>query len=107
LASGTFQSFNQKVLVPKWFRVAAGLPTIMELTCLCASCAVIGGRITAYLGGTMLGALLENFELFRKTVVEIFPAGSDRRSSIDGMTLMSVAMAGQVAVSDLRISVIR
>ena len=41
---------------------------------------VIGaGGITAYFGGTMLGALLGSwFKLFRKTIVEIFPAGRYR-----------------------------
>ena len=57
LASGIVSIIQSKGFGPKWFRVGAGLPTIMgtDFAFVAPAAAVIGaGGITAYFGGTML-----------------------------------------------------
>lgn len=97
LASGIVSIIQSKGFGPKWFRVGAGLPTIMgtDFAFVAPAASVIGaGGITAYLGGTMLGALLEIIlRYFVKPLLKFSPpVVTGSVISLMGMTLMSVAM---------------
>lgn len=97
LASGIVSIIQSKGFGPKWFRVGAGLPTIMgtDFAFVAPAASVIGaGGITAYFGGTMLGALLEvGLSYFVKPLLKFFPpVVTGSVISLMGMTLMSVAM---------------
>lgn len=97
LASGVVSIIQSKGFGPKWFRVGAGMPTIMgtDFAFVAPAASVIGaGGILAYFGGTMMGSLLEIIlSYFVKPLMKFFPpVVTGSVISLMGMTLMSVAM---------------
>lgn len=98
LVSGIVSIIQSKGLGPKRFRVGAGIPTIMgtDFGFVGPANAVIntmGGGIAGYLGGTMMGALLEvGLSFFVKPLMKFFPpVVTGSVIALMGMTLMPVA----------------
>lgn len=97
LVSGIVSIIQSKGFGPKWFRVGAGVPTIMgtDFAFVGPAAAVIShGGIAAYFGGTMMASLVEIvMSYFIKPVMKFFPpVVTGSVISLMGMTLMSVAM---------------
>lgn len=98
LVSGIVSIIQSKGFGPKKFRVGAGIPTIMgtDFGFVGPANAVIntmGGGIAGYLGGTMMGALLEiGLSFFVKPLMKFFPpVVTGSVIALMGMTLMPVA----------------
>ncbi|WP_277630813.1 uracil-xanthine permease family protein [Atopococcus tabaci] len=108
LVSGIVSIIQSKGFGPKFFRVGAGMPTIMgtDFAFVGPAASVIAhGGIAAYFGGTMLASLVELvMSYFIKPVMKFFPpVVTGSVISLMGMTLMSVAMewaAGGVGAAD-------
>ncbi len=110
LGSGVVSIIQSKGIGPKWFRVGAGLPTIMgtDFGFVGPANAVIntmGGGIAGYFGGTMMGAVLEiSLSYFIKPLMKFFPpAVTGTVISLMGLTLMPVAfdwVAGGVGAAN-------
>lgn len=97
LVSGIVSIIQSKGFGPKFFRVGAGLPTIMgtDFAFVGPAASVIAtGGIAAYFGGTMLASLLElGMSYFIKPLMRFFPpVVTGSVITLMGMTLMSVAM---------------
>lgn len=97
LVSGIVSIIQSKGIGPKFFRVGAGLPTIMgtDFAFVGPAASVIAtGGIAAYFGGTMLASLLElGMSYFIKPLMKFFPpVVTGSVIALMGMTLMSVAM---------------
>lgn len=97
LVSGIVSIIQSKGFGPKFFRVGAGLPTIMgtDFAFVGPAASVIAtGGIAAYFGGTMLASLLElGMSYFIKPLMKFFPpVVTGSVITLMGMTLMSVAM---------------
>lgn len=98
LVSGIVSIIQSKGFGPKKFRVGAGIPTIMgtDFGFVGPANAVIntmGGGIAGYLGGTMMGALLEiGLSFFVKPLMKFFPpVVTGSVIALMGMTLMPVS----------------
>ncbi|MER1955272.1 MAG: nucleobase:cation symporter-2 family protein [Desemzia incerta] len=98
LVSGIVSIIQSKGFGPKKFRVGAGIPTIMgtDFGFVGPANAVIntmGGGIAGYLGGTMMGALIEiGLSFFVKPLMKFFPpVVTGSVIALMGMTLMPVA----------------
>ena len=110
LGSGVVSIIQSKGIGPKWFRVGAGLPTIMgtDFGFVGPANAVIntmGGGIAGYFGGTMMGAVLEIIlSYFIKPLMKFFPpVVTGTVISLMGLTLMPVAfdwVAGGVGAAN-------
>ena len=110
LGSGVVSIIQSKGIGPKWFRVGAGLPTIMgtDFGFVGPANAVIntmGGGVAGYFGGTMMGAVLEIIlSYFIKPLMKFFPpVVTGTVISLMGLTLMPVAfdwVAGGVGAAN-------
>ena len=110
LGSGVVSIIQSKGIGPKWFRVGAGLPTIMgtDFGFVGPANAVIntmGGGIAGYIGGTMMGSVLEIIlSYFIKPLMKFFPpVVTGTVISLMGLTLMPVAfdwVAGGVGAAN-------
>ncbi|WP_407390058.1 solute carrier family 23 protein, partial [Carnobacterium jeotgali] len=108
--SGVVSIIQSKGIGPKWFRVGAGLPTIMgtDFGFVGPANAVIntmGGGIAGYIGGTMMGSVLEIIlSYFIKPLMKFFPpVVTGTVISLMGLTLMPVAfdwVAGGVGAAN-------
>jgi len=110
LASGVVSIIQSRGIGPKFFRVGAGVPTIMgtDFGFVAPANAIIntlGGGIQGYYGASMLGALIEIFlSYFIKPLMKFFPpVVTGTVISLIGMTLMPVTFdwaAGGVGSPD-------
>lgn len=95
--SGLVSIIQSKGFGPRWFRVGAGLPTIMgtDFAFIGPAASVIAlGGIPAYFGGSMLASLLEIvMSYFVKPLMKYFPpVVTGSVITLLGATLMSAAM---------------